>query len=651
MAAESSDNMIAASGRPRRASAWIAGLVALGLVAAHGYLIAHFFGGRDALSSPYPFLLNDHPFLYSNALAQARFLKDTGCSAGYDPRFMAGYANSFLNASNQVFGLVLAVAGEARAATVFNVTTMLLAAMGPVLLWLAAGLFGFSPWARVGLLLLWTWRFWSSDSPNYLLWGMVPFMASVAAGPLVLGLAARWLEGRAHRTIVVLAVTSAAAWWLHLTLPISIGIPIGAAYLFEYSRAGHRGIVALLLAALGVIALNAYWLAPGLPLWSTRGELSHFFINPNVGERVVDTLWTGRGIDPVLTVGAVAGVLFGRRVLSRTAWIALVAALAWTYFLAYPAGAFRRLDFLQPGRNTVHFYTLACFATAAAAVVMWRSGVVTRIAMILAAVVYSTHLASAFDACWTNFEAVTTSGDIVPNRIPAHVEQFLAAARREGPLGRRIFFEERNVGVPGFADPLGDIRLSPIAPALFGAEVIGGPWLASHYKTNFSQVGDGKFLGSDDWRRERFLEYATIYAADAIVCWSPAARDFCRRNPDVCQPIADVAGLLACRLVRPRAEWETQGVRIAARFNQITVMTPPGTRRVVLPYHLQPGLFVDPPTRLVGTRQGDDPVPFLTLEEPTERVVVRFQSWRGLELFLLGGGDASQNETLGVVGD
>src|SRR6185369_7599446 len=94
-------------------------------------------------------------------------------------------------------------------------------------------------------------------------------------------------------------------------------------------------------------------------------------------------------------------------------------------------------------------------------------------------------------------------------------------------------YERRNPIVAGASDPWGSVRLSPLVPLETGLETIGGPYLATHYRTNFTNCGEGFFVGGKRWDRRLADEYFRIYAIDLAVLWSRPALGFAETNRDL----------------------------------------------------------------------------------------------------------------------
>jgi hypothetical protein len=213
-----------------------------------------------------------------------------------------------------------------------------------------------------------------------------------------------------------------------------------------------------------------------------------------------------------------------------------------------------------------------------------------------------------------------------------HAELFnrLRELAKQGRPGTRLLFEVSE-GAEEFKtlpiNPFGSFRLSPLIPDFTGLEVVGGPYLSTHYRTNFTQVGEGKFLGSSLWTSQRFREYAGLYALDLAVLWSPRARLFAHQNAGLFEELPAVGDFHLYRIRREPAPWESAGLRVTADYDQLTIENPKGARGTfILPYHYISGWSGD--VAIKPTLQAEDPVPFITLVNPPAHAVLRFSPWR-----------------------
>jgi hypothetical protein len=152
-------------------------------------------------------------------------------------------------------------------------------------------------------------------------------------------------------------------------------------------------------------------------------------------------------------------------------------------------------------------------------------------------------------------------------------------------------------------------------PERTGVEVIGGPYLHASLTTNFTQFGEGKLCGKDNWGRAEFLRYAKLYQISAILCWSPHARRFCRQNPDLIRVLDDDPPFLIGRVVgvHDNALAKQATVHAETGLIRVTGITPGLDGSIVLRYHSVPYLKTSPRVVIEPVYQEDDPVPFIGL--------------------------------------
>jgi hypothetical protein len=225
------------------------------------------------------------------------------------------------------------------------------------------------------------------------------------------------------------------------------------------------------------------------------------------------------------------------------------------------------------------------------------------------------------------------------SRTPPHLARLIAWLRRHTRPGERIYFEESNRGfVEGgqkLADPFGDFRISPLLPLWTGLEVIGGPYLYAHQKTNFTQFGDGRFLGRTEVDVPTFIRFSTWYDVQWIVCWSPGAVAFCLGHPELIavakQPNAPPQPFLIGRLKRPRKAAVIGEAEVAASPGRIDVRNALSDGGVlVLRYHWTPNLRSQPPAAIDAFPIGEDPVGLIRITNPPRDFTIVLDPWAPL---------------------
>jgi hypothetical protein len=577
--------------------------------------------------------VHDHPYVAVNATIAAQSLRETGTTAGYDPSFMGGYAHSFISDSNPVAPLFALIVGEDRGGLAYKIHAAVMLGLIPLTSALGARWLGLS-WRATAL---GTWllagTFWFVRFNFYLRYGMVAFLASPGWLLMLIGATAAWLREPTWPRTMGLGVVAGLSLFVHTTVGPTLFPPLALALLTVRGTEVIRLLPKLVCAGLLALAINAPWLAPLPTVWPTVGETPTFFVNENLTERIVELVRNPEDTLGVSILLAFGGMLGAGRRLGRAGGLILGWSIAWLAFLAYPAGLFRAFDVLQPGRNTLHLHVILTMLAGGLVDLGWRRGlVVIAVQSLVAAALFSIPLRHAAGLVPLIVQNLRTGATVLPARTAENHRVLAVRIRRAFPEARRIFFEDRSVGVEGVDDPFADFRPSPVLPKLTGKELIGGPFPKTHYTTAGVNVVDGMFFGQP-FERQRFLERAVAFGVDGFVAWSPPALAFAREHPDLLDPAeADARSPLALfRIRRPPARWERLGVTIEARLNEIRVNIPAGViEPVTIPYHHVPGLVIAEGTgRLSSTPVPGERTPQITIEGGSGSIVIRYRPLAG----------------------
>jgi hypothetical protein len=395
----------------------------------------------------------------------------------------------------------------------------------------------------------------------------------------------------------------------------------------ETPRSGLRRHIAIWFIFAVVMAVNAFWWWPGIFLASTKGKSDFAFAHPEgVGSRLLHIVTIEAPVQAILLGFGLPGVLLLLRRMPVHGWALLgfaVAGLFWGYL----AGALRSLDFLQPGRHTYALFTALSIA-GGGAIDEVRSRVrrASRGAdaldrwILAGALLIGVRLLSypLFDSLNARLFAAEP---FLSSRPSPRLLWVLDRVQRHLKPGERLLYEESGFDVPGVRDPFQRGRFSGLLPGRSGVELIGGPYLHASLSTNFTQFGEGKLFGREDWDRDFFVRYAKLYRPAGILCWSPHARRFCKENPDLVRILDDDGSLMIGRVVGFEGAFIVGSGEVRAEPGRIRVrnLTPDLDGSVVLRYHSVPGLVTRPSVASEPDYREDDPVPFLRLR-PTSGV-------------------------------
>jgi hypothetical protein len=644
------------------------------LCALHAWAIWWGLGGWAGLTNGWPLWRDDHPLYYHSALVTRSFLKASWTTAGYDPSFMSGYAKSVVfPASSTLPELIIAGFGGDHPEFAYKLYVLISAAAVPGLIALAGFWWRLTPFSialAVSLHLIYLW----TDYPiNYVEMGMVPYFLGVPLALVATGAFGRFLaKGGVALWLAAVALLSLALL-VHLTtamlvLPAALGGYVGwilrsrgdddrsspartrptAPTDGTSLRPRWRRHIAVWLMPPFVVAFNAFWWWPGIWLASTKGPSDFAFAHPEgVGARLLQIITVAPPMEAILIGAGCSGLFLLARRIAPEAW-ALLGFAAAGFFWGYLAGAFRSLDFLQPGRHTYALYTALAIAAGAAIDELRRRlrranggadrldrwilagaalvgirvlgfpmidlppalrGVVQRLSAEHNLTVPVAGLVPAIHA------RLFAGEPFLSSRPSARLTWVIERVKRHFKPGERLLYEESGFGIPGLADPYHGGRFSGLLPEVAGVEVLGGPYLHASLNTNFTQFGEGKLFGREDWDRDFFVRYAKLYRPAGILCWSPYARHFCKENRDLVRILDDDGTLLIGRVIGFEGSFLAGSGEVSAQPGRIRLrnLTPDLDGSVVLRYHSVPGLVTRPSVASEPDYREDDPVPFLRL--------------------------------------
>jgi hypothetical protein len=204
------------------------------------------------------------------------------------------------------------------------------------------------------------------------------------------------------------------------------------------------------------------------------------------------------------------------------------------FALGYFGAAIEWLWRLQPGRFTQSFYALLILVVAVAI-----PGLATKLRerprnhgnyQALLSLILLGVIAGILAPRGANF-LIFKEIQPLPTQLPQAVHDLARAIRNLTNDSGRILFEDR--GRLSFepasgsdmdhSDPFGsDINPSALMPILAPGQYIGGPYLYTNLKTNFTQFGDEQFFGRPlkSFGLRTFERYAELYNVRWMVCWS-----------------------------------------------------------------------------------------------------------------------------------
>ena len=596
----------------------------------HSWAIWLAMEGWAGLTNGWPLWKHDHLLYMYSAIATKTFFSLSGTTAGYDPSFMSGFAKSAVfPASSTLPEVIVALFGGTRPEIAYKLYVLISCSLVGWLVYAAAAIWRLGAFGQFLAVFLYLIYIWTDFPVNYPLFGMVPYFLAIPLGLMVTGAFARfcerggfflWLATASLFVFVVLVHFTSAMVVAPAAFLVYVGAVVrGVGRYPAFSRKRHAGVW---LIPLLVVVLNAFWWLPGVLLASTKGASDFAFVHPEgVLVRLGHLFTSEPKIELFLSLFGTLGLflLFRRQ---RVPAIALIVFVAAGFFWGYLAGGVRAFDFLQPGRHTYAFYTGLSVASGFGleriiAFVSDRTrlrwDLILSLTLVLGGGWYSR----------SNLVRLATEGvkgnlAFLTSRPSPTFFWVLSRIKRHVARGERLLYEEAGFKNQHAGDPFGDGRFSGFIPSFLGVEVIGGPYLHSALTTNFTQFGEGRLFGRLDWDRDWFVRYARIYRPDAILCWSPRARDFCLSNPDLIE-IREDNGLLMIGRVKGFEGFASEGkAEVRASTGRLEVVRAEGgvDGMVVLRYHSVPYLRTVPPVALGAEYLEADPVPFIRFRPP-----------------------------------
>jgi hypothetical protein len=589
-------------------------------------------GGWPELTNGTPIWRDDHPLYLHSALVTRHFLAQSGTTAGYDPAFMAGYPKSIVfPASSTLPELCIAVTGGRHPVEVYKAYCLTSAALIPWLIWLSTRAWKGGRGAACASVVFFLAYIWSDFPMQYAAFGMLPYLLAIPLGLLTVGVFCRFLESGDFRWWLVSAGLFVSVTLVHFTSAMIVGPAAAAAYVSIFgegtdgptrrSRWRHAGVWSI--PALTVL-LNAFWWAPALWLWKTKGPSDFAFHHP---EGVMQRLWqiavTEAPIERVLVVIGLVGLLALARSRERNLLkLGLATFILAGFFWGYASAHSRSLDFLQPGRHTYAFYSgLAVAAGLGLERFFGWLRVHSRFRVDLIAALLLIGAGSWYlgPSIWSGIEGrVFSPIPFLTSRPSPWLLWVERNVRKFVRPGERLLYEEGGKDVPGAPDPFQGGRFSGFLADKYQIELIGGPYLHASLTTNFTQFGEGKLFGNARWDRDWFVRYARLYRPAAILCWTPEARAFCQANPDLIELKADGGDVVFGRVIGFEGETISGKAEIVASPGKLRVSKAEGglDGTVVLRYHSVPCLRSNPSVDWEPVFLEDDPVPFIRLRPP-----------------------------------
>ena len=167
-------------------------------------------------------------------------------------------------------------------------------------------------------------------------------------------------------------------------------------------------------------------------------------------------------------------------------------------------------------------------------------------------------------------------------------------------------------------------HLPALIPLVAGVPLANGPAPHALLKNNYLRFIAGTFrgkrLGQVD--RAELSRHLALYNVQWVLCWSPAAKQYFERHPQV-SPLATYDKFSLYQVELEPTYFVQGSGRITARENRLELdQIVPRDGAITIKYHWLETLRTDPPRRIETVWFLDDPVPFIKVLDPPPQLVI-----------------------------
>ncbi|MBN1163408.1 MAG: hypothetical protein JXB45_02405 [Candidatus Krumholzibacteriota bacterium] len=588
-----------------------------------------FFFPPEDIINPRPVLTLDHSVHFYQAQRAREMFWSSLRFHGYDPYFMAGYPGGTIfdidTKGVELWCALLRFIDTARAYKLFILLGYML-----MVFTLYGGYrrlryrFDESIYALLVVLAFWHWGRPQAGEFRYA--GMFAFLLVSHLSFYIAGLYRSFLSQEPVKRFYILGPL---AFFIHPTAAVILP-PAFLALFFtdrravppgrEHLRWERRVLSKLALWCLLIVGANALWLIPFFRYLDIKVPSETFFQFKGLGGMLKVLIKPGNL--PALFLIVLAGTGF-MLLLQEKRFSSLAAPVATSAFLLFLAafGIYIPLfDQMEPGRFLLPaLIFMAPLSGAGCRALMEAAGRIIppprlRYRVKTAALVVLLLCAPVFALIASReYFRYTLSTTFTPE-----VERLIEELKRNTDRSGRLMIED------GQARTFGECLLPSILPLYTGVEQIGGPYPYAFIKHNFTTFQGSRAMGVPLSRMEpdRMLEYLRLYRVRWILSCTPVCREYLRRipgvrviwtAPDFCLGEVPADSLYAAEGFTVRATYDRIEVSISPENGQL----PP--ENIVLGYHWDRGLRVDPPARISPVMRLEDPVPLILLEPRGER--------------------------------
>ncbi|MEL7449496.1 MAG: hypothetical protein AAFN78_09820, partial [Pseudomonadota bacterium] len=487
--------------------------------------------------------------------------------------------------------------------------------------------------AVAGLFALLLW--WISIFRWYHTAGMVSYVLAAYLTVPFAALVYRYVQGYGGPAMLLgLGAFGAAGLFVHPLFPLPVALLTLLFFAFAWERMDLRRVLEVLTVVPAIsLAPNLYWLYlyfAAEPLTVTVPGIRHqAVVDWNLLWMELAGIWEGDAHGSrmyiLLALAAAVGNVFTRDSANRIVVRVFTAAgVFWIVYAALGASVDALAKFTQPNRFAPLGYLLltvpAGFGIAGLLAVRGEAlAARARYAALAGLGVFALLTAANLnelrrELSWAD---IGHYGAVPPEVAPAGpmTDFMLEWLARETTTDARVLFETSNARIHDGYHVAGYLAYSA------DREFIGGAYVF-HYFANFT---DGFLFGHDigDLSHEDFAAYAELYNLGWIIAHSEASK--ARFDAVPWLEASDTFGVLATYRINREHSYFAEGRgRVTARAHSRLELSDLEGDSVVLKYHYMRGLATEPPTALEPVYRGDDPNPFIRIDNPPPELVITF---------------------------
>ena len=583
-----------------------------------------FFPPEDIVNSR-PVISLDHALHYQQVVRAKEVFRESYRLNTYDPYFMAGYPGGTVfdidSKGVELWCSLPGLVNTARSYKFFILACHLLLVFTVYSGSRRLG-FGFEESVLSTLMLLAFWHWGRPYIGEFRFGGMFSFLAVSHLSFYLAGLFRTFLrEERVRRFWII----GPLAFLIHPTTVILLPVPFIVLFLVERrvvrAREKYRKWILRLFArlvawSLLVIAVNAIWLVPLFRYLDIKVPSKTFFQIDGI-RGLLEILVKPGNLPPLLLVAlALTGFVYLiRRGRSKEA----AAPAAGSLFLLIIAtfGIYMPIiDQMEPGRFLVPALIFMAPLSGAGLAMLIRGtkNVITSRSLYRAARTAVLIVLLISSPVFSLVASRAYYRHILSTTFPPEVEELIGALEKHTEPSGRLMIED------GPAWYFGDSFLTSMIPQFTGVEQIGGPYPWMYIKHNFADFHMCRAMEKPlhDMGQDMLWRYIHLYN----IRWIMTSTSDCREVMDGIldyDPIWSSKHFALWEVEPVGGSLEERGISIRSSYDLIEVTLRRDEegnlpRRVLLPYHWDPGLHVEPPAVISKEHRMDDPVPFIILE-------------------------------------